>query len=714
MTDHSRFATVEHTMTTPYIEQIVERAMSLKRDFAIAAGAADLKNARRWADALTKGRIFFYEQQEVDIGLSGVDWSGSHVAHQEWPAQLNRFFWLPHLAAVYEDTGDEEMPRLARATIEDWINQHEYGAERPLAKGDNTLNLSIRLGQSVFGGWWGTLPAFARSAHYDEPFVRRMAASTLGQLDYLATHLAPIGNWRISHLDCLLYCSQIVPGANRHQTFAVQRLNEAFHRQIDDDGSHEEHNPSYHGWMCRLFTNLWRLNRARPELGLRIDTERAARMWDYAVCSAAPDGRSAGLHDAAAWCAGLPEGGQSPAKPPSSASAGLMRERRGFLKAAGLSRKRGWSLDRQPSRWFPCAGQLFLRDSWKPDATFIAFDATRWGGGHCHLSRLGVNLYAGGRMLLNDPGSFTYEMSDPFAAYGKSTPAHNTVTVGGASQSETDPDTRAVHVGERVALIASGYGGGYHDGRYTWWWENGHGNATFGTHDRVLVWLKGHAALVFDLVITNGGQPLAAHWQLPRGPVTVDPARARAWTGGPGSNILVQRIGGNCEPALVIHEGEKEPLLGWLPGGHDSSLNGSRPGPHSYEPAPLLAMETRAEGQHTELATLLMPFRGDAPPSVEINPFPRLRGGAYGFRFGWPDGTEDLVFCTPALRTAIDAAGPVWSDGSLAVISRAQARVTSAFLFGGMVLELDGRRLFDEPDCGPHERVWDSAAGQAG
>lgn len=695
-------------MTTSYVEQIAERALVLARDLAIVS-RPDMKTARRWAEALKQGRIFFYEHQEVEIGLAGIDWSGRHVAHQEWPAQLNRFFWLPHLAAVYAETGDEEMPRLARATIEDWINQHEYGADRPLAAGDNTLNVSIRLGQSVFGGWWGTLPAFARSPCYDEAFVRRMSASALGQLDYLATHLAPVGNWRISHLDCLLFCSQIVPGAEGHQAFAAPRLNEAFHRQIHEDGSHEEHNPSYHGWMCRLFSNLWRLGRARPALGLRIDTERAARMWDYAVCSAAPDGRSAGLHDSAAWCTGSAAGGRSAARTPDArpGNAALIHERQAFLKAAGLSRKRGWSLDAQPSRWFPCAGQLFLRDHWGADSTFIVFDATRWGGGHCHLSRLSVNLYAGSRMLLNDPGSFTYEMSDPFAIYGKATPAHNTITVGGASQSETDPDTRAVHIGERVALIASRYGGGYFDGRYAWWWDNGRGNATFGAHDRVLVWLKGRGVLVFDLVITNRGQPLAAHWQLPQGPVTLDAARGRAWTGGDGDNLLIQKIGGNCELAMAVHEGEKDPLLGWLPGAREVRVAGAQAGPHSYVPAPLLAMEARSDTQWTEIATLLMPFRGDAPPPVTIEPLPRRRGGAYGLRFGWLDGTEDLVFCTPGLRTAIDAEGPVWSDGSLAVVSRREGRVASAFLFGGMVLDFEGRRLFDERDCGPHERAWD-------
>jgi hypothetical protein len=51
-----------------------------------------LARARRWADAVRRGCIFFYDQQEVFIGHKNIDWRGTHIDHQEWPAQLNRFY----------------------------------------------------------------------------------------------------------------------------------------------------------------------------------------------------------------------------------------------------------------------------------------------------------------------------------------------------------------------------------------------------------------------------------------------------------------------------------------------------------------------------------------------------------------------------------------------------------------------------------------------
>ena len=663
--------------------RIAENVNRLDDDLGFRPGS-DIETSRRWAELVREGEILFYGSQVVEVGLKDIDWTGAHVKHQEWPAQLNRFFWLPHLAAVYEETGDEQLPALARATIDDWIVQHDYGAGAPPSHGDNTLNLSIRVGQGGRGGWWGTLPAFADSAHYDDAFIQRMIESTRGQLACVSHHLTPKGNWRISQLNCLLFCGTVVPGLQEYAPFAVRHLNEAFHRQIHEDGSHEEHNPSYHSWMCRLFTSLWHLGRKRPELGLRIDTERAARMWDYSVYSTAPDGGSCGIHDGGVWR-------------PGPGRIATVSARRKFLEEAGLADRPEWDLERSPSRWFASAGQLYLRDGWAPDATFLAFDATRWGGGHCHLSRMSVNLYSAGRMLLCDPGVFSYEMSDPYAPYGKSTPAHNTVNMGGLSQTDANPDTSAVHILDEYAVIASTYTGGYYPGRYTWGWsEEGRGQGTFGMHSRVLLWLRGRCALVFDVLTADVGQPFAAHWQLPPGPCRVDAGARRAWTGGAESNVLVQVLSAPEDARLVVHEGEEDPLLGWLPGVK---------GLFQYQPAPLLAVEGQTQWW-TELVTMLLPFSGEEPPDVQMEAHARATGGAWGCRVAWPDGREDIVALTPSLRTQIDASGPITSDGSLAVVTRDSGRVTRALLVGGLELDYEGRALIRAERPGAHAQTF--------
>ena len=655
-----------------------ENVEQLERELGESA-KPDLENSRVWAKALKAGNILFYNHQEVQVGHRNIDWTGAHVAHQEWPAQLNRFFWLSPLAAVYRDAADESLAEIARATIEDWIDQHDYSAERPPAKGDNTLNISIRLGQGTQPGWWGTVRTFAKSPHYDDALLQRMVDSTRGQLECLQSHLAAVGNWRISHLDCLLFCGMVVPGLEKFADFAVRHLNEAFYRQIHPDGSHEEHNPSYHSWMCRLYTRLWRLSRARPDLGLSIETTRAARMWDYLVCSSAPDGGACGLHDGGVWT-------------PGPGHISTVAERKAFLREAGLLGQAEWDLEARPSRYFESAGQVFLRDGWSPDSTFLVYDATRWGGGHCHLSRLSVNLYAGNRMLLCDPGVFSYEMSDPYASYGKTTRAHNTISVGGLNQTETDPDTRTVHIEQDLAVVASRYGGGYFPGEYKWGWGEGKGPGIYGVHDRVLLWLRDRCALVFDRLQTDGGkQPYAAHWQLPAGEVKLDETGRRAQTIGEGHNLLVACLTASDEIALSLHEGEEDPILGWLPDRR-----------RSYHPAPMLVVSAEEHRPTSELVTLLLPYEGADPPEILTESFDRSHGATFGYRLCWPDGVEQVVAASPALEKQIDRCGPIDSDAALTVVTLEGGAPRSAFILDGSFVAYDDHRLIDEKVSGTY------------
>lgn len=659
----------------------------LRADLGLPTPAAATAVDLRWAEAARRGAIFFYDRQEVAIGFRDVDWTGRHVAHQEWPAQLNRFFCLPRLVAAWRATGDAELPRIARGWIEDWIAQHDYSAAHPPAPGDNTLNLGIRLAQSTGWGWWMSVPLFAGSDAFDDAFLRRMVASTRGQLACLKAHLTHGGNWRISHLDAMLCCGLLLPDElDEWLPFAVRSLNETFHRQIHADGAHEEHNPSYHSWMCEVFTRFWRLARARPRLGLRLDTPRVARMWNYAVCSNAPGGGSSGLHDAPCW--GVHADPDDPVA--------RLDQREAVLREARL-RGPEWDLRRRPTRFFPQAGQLFLRTGWRRRDEWLLFDATRWCGGHCHLSRLALGLYAHGRMLLHDPGYFTYEMSDPFGAYGKSTPAHNTVTVEGLSQSEANPELRALHTWPDAALVCASYGGGYWPGTYTWHWAEGKGAGVFGVHTRAVLWLRGRGLLVWDwLDFQELGRHWAAHWQLPAGPHRLD-ARARtvASAGAGLGNVALRVLAASDPVACRVYEGQRNPLRGWLPGDL----------PGQYRPAPQAAFELSSSGRAGWLVTLIQPFTGDGAPTVAAAELPNAQHPGHGWRLRWPDGAEDLVALTPGLATQVETAGPLATDGCAAVVRLRDGRAVSSLLIGGMVLDHAGRPLQARKSAGAWRAV---------
>lgn len=81
----------------------------------------------------------------------------------------------------------------------------------------------------------------------------------------------------------------------------------------------------------------------------------------------------------------------------------------------------------------PDAGYYVLRSGNGSTATQLVFDAGPKGGIHGHFDQLGFELWSGGRPLIKDPGPYKYDNSSD-RNYVVSTPAHNTVHVGGYNQ----------------------------------------------------------------------------------------------------------------------------------------------------------------------------------------------------------------------------------------------------------------------------------------
>ncbi|HUW56923.1 MAG TPA: heparinase II/III family protein, partial [Planctomycetota bacterium] len=397
------------------------------------------------ADAISKGTVFFYNTQPVEVGLSGIDWDGRHVHHQEWPAQLNRFGYLARLAAAWRATGDNRYPSATRHYIEDWIDRHPESGEQ--VERDNRLNRSIRLGSSMHGGWGGTLPAFLDSPSFDDAFLEKVLASIDAQAGWLSENLTTRGNWRISQLDALVFTAlrfPFLPSAERILEIGIRGMRSAFHTQFLPDGVHVERTPSYHGWMARVLRNYFLLAQIFPEADAHVTRETLRGPLDYMVQSAL-----SGFNDATAPLA-------DPAE---------LRE---------LEERRALFGDEPPlEQVFPDAGQVFVRSSWSSGADTLAFDASTWGGWHSHLSRLSFVFRSGGRALLTDTGILSYEGSEPIGPYGTSTPAHSTLNVGGRNQADVDAQLMRTEFAADFALIQAKYQGGYWRDP-TWKFRDGH------------------------------------------------------------------------------------------------------------------------------------------------------------------------------------------------------------------------------------------------
>jgi hypothetical protein len=620
------------------------------------------------AEEIAGGTIYFYGATPVKIGWRGIDWTGRHLAHQEWPAQLNRFYYLGPLAAAYLKTRDERYAEACRAYIEDWISGGEsYGRLEECRPGDNTLNISIRLGTSQHSGWGGVLWAFLGSPAFEDVFLGKVMEAMAEQADFLARHLTAWGNWRISQLDALVFTAlrfPFLPGAREWLRVGAQGMRNALARQFLPDGVHIERTPGYAHWMADVLASYCLLAKLFPEAEARVDPEIVKRALDYGAQS-----DLFGVNDATA-----------PHRDP------------GHLR--GLERRRerlrrlfpGRRIPRTPPKEqvFAHAGQVFVRSGWRPGADYLAFDASTWGGGHGHLSRLSFAFRSRGRMLVADPGILSYEMSNPFGPHGKSTRAHSTLNVNGWNQSAADAHLLRTEFTPATALIQARYDGGYWEGEYGWNFTEGRGRGAWGNHERVVFWVRGEYLLALDTIEADPGAEVRNVWQL--GPMEEWKANARSltwWSKNKDANLFLQMALAPEGTVMECWEGSRQPLRGWVGNRGDDAAS-----------APLVEFRCPAGAwRGAASAVLLVPYSGPTRPACAVRKATNAREGLlHHLEVTLPDGGMDHVAWSKNLDTALEGIGGLATDATFVWLrTDASGRPKKCFRLDGSYLEFRGR-----------------------
>ena len=553
------------------------------------------------------GELFLAGQWQK-VGRSDIDWT---LARYNAPKQALKNATLTvvqSLGAAFAATGDATFADAARDYLTDFMAAHP-ATPYVMKPYDNTLHLAVRIGSQRQPGLLWALPYLAASDAFDDAFVSDIAAWVAGQLEFLKVNIPESINWRIAVADCLMLTSCRLPfrdEAGGWRDAAVPILNDAYHRQFLPDGVHYERTPNYHTWMTYVMTGYWRLATKRPELGLVMATDQIARMWDYALATTRPNGSFNGLHDCHGKTTGPVGFGHE--------TFDIASDRIAFRHDAGLPNDTDASRD-GATGFFPHAGQAMLRSDWTQDATYVTFDASGWGGGHCHPARNSVSLHAFGRTLITDPGVVNYDQSDPRCEYLRTTGAHSTLQLGDLNQAEVDPTQTTHHAGAGYDYVRSDYEGGYWEGDYGFGFTNITAGVA-GNHCRIMLWIHDLGMVVIDNM-----------WRPPAGPKG-SPAEAKAaalplacrWQCSGDAKIAVSAIGDAVtatypeagllmllphRPAgsvVTVHEGESDPPRGWV------AEDGQ------YVPAPQVCITQPVMTETSEtFVSVLLPHR-DTPP----------------------------------------------------------------------------------------------------
>jgi hypothetical protein len=431
-----------------------------------------LSRAIEQADTIAEHRMNLLGYSHVPLG-SSIDWHRDPISGCQWsrrywadydlvhspPAdakiihELNRHQHLPRLAKAFFLTGQEAYAREALDQIESWIDQNPtwYGINW-----QSSLEIAIR---SI--SWLWTIFLLLPSESLDDETLRRFCRSLFAQLDHVYrypslytspnTHL--IGEATALFIAGILFPE--LPRAAGWRAFGTRTLIDEMKRQVLNDGVYGELSSYYQCYATDFYLHVLTIGRRNEVSFPDWVWSRVRRMLEFALHITHPDGTIPLLGD--------DDGGRVLAIASENygsyrdglCSGAVLFGRSDFkYQANDFSEDSLWLLG--PQAWavfdaldgqqpvdlrraFENGGYFVQRSGWGAKDTQVIFDCGGLGfgsGGHSHADALSMTVFSGGREFLIDPGTSVYNGAPEWRRFFRSTAAHNTVLIDGASQSE--------------------------------------------------------------------------------------------------------------------------------------------------------------------------------------------------------------------------------------------------------------------------------------
>lgn len=508
-----------------------------------------------------------------------INWGMRPVPDNEWVWQLNRMYFWDAMARVYRQTGDEKYAEEWCYQLVDWTKKNPIDREHNYAW--RSIEAGIR-GHS----WTGLYRYFIDSPHFDAEVLVAFLNSMYDHASYLMTKYSQRSNWGLMEAEGLAFIAITFPefrDAGIWRDEAFRRLNAEITAQVYPDGFQRELAMGYHtgciNWFLRTL-NLAQMNGitdAFPDSYLKV----VEKMCEVPMKLCFPDGSSTQFGDS--W-AGKP--GQYYNR---LSEWSEMFNRKDFLYVA-TEGKEGIKPD--STAWaYPYSGFYSMRSGWDKDAVCLVLKCGPDGGGHCQPDNGTFELYAGGRHLMPDAGSYIYSGDPEGRRWFRQTKVHQTLTLNGAD-SKYAPKLLLWKPGENLDILVV-ENAGYPD----------------LTHRRAVLFVDKKFFVIVDEALGEGIGDVDLHFQLAPGNAVFDAEKFSAASDfAEGYNVFVQA---EEQKGMTMKEEE-----GWV------SFEYTKKEPR---PAFCYNMQKDRKDKGIRFITVVVPYSGKKPMvkiKLEGNPEP--------------------------------------------------------------------------------------------
>ena len=535
-------------------------------------GSIEEKDLKYANDAL---KHIFVGQPAYPSHFCGEDinWNSRPVPDMEWVWQLNRMYFWTAMGNVYAQTKDERYAKKWCAQLVDWTIKNPFDDDHKYAW--RSIEAGIR------GHNWTTLfHQFIQSEHFTSEVLVSLMNSCFVHAEFLMTQYRTGSNWSLMEAEGLAFIAFTFPefeNSEKWKREAIRRLNIEISKQVYADGHQRELAMGYHVGSIRWFYRTYELAKLNGDEDAFSESfiNTMEKMCEVPMKICLPDGTNAQFGDS--WAG---KSGQYASK---FKEWSRLFDRDDFLYMATDGEK--GQMPEETAFALYDSGIYSFRSGWNDDAICMVLKCGPDGGGHCQPDNGTFTLYAGGRTLMPDAGSYIYSGDPEGRNWFRQSKVHQTLTLNGVN-TKYAPKLLKWETGNNLDILVV-ENAGYDD----------------LTHRRYVFFVDKAYFVIVDEALGTGTGDVDVHFQLGPGDAVFDFDNFSARSDfTDGWNVSIRS---NKQKGLLLSEEE-----GWV------SFEYTKKEPR---PAFRYRLKKTSENQNVQFVTIVAPYENEIPDiKVEI------------------------------------------------------------------------------------------------
>lgn len=384
-----------------------------------------------WADDALKHTFHVLEDPVWNYGRE-INWEYWPARNIEMRVQLHRQGWWTSLGRAYCTTGEEKYAREYVSEFRDWVRKNPYkpfGITQDGTVSSGALDINspnecfawrpLEIGIRLLR-WPIQFDLFLDCAEFTPEFLLEFLRSYHQNATVLMGSFSPEGNHLIHQSSGAIRAGICFPEFKDAESWVragADNLNAEISRQTLPDGCHFELDPGYHIGFVESYDEALQVAamNGRPDLLSPECMEQLSRMVRYYLDYCYPDGTHPCFSDA---------------------------RRHDDLASEELLEHFGAETPDYKSSGYPGSGFYCLRNGWDEDSIIMPIKATERGSWHAQPDFGTFELWAYGRKMMPDAGSYTYSGDGEIEkerAYFKATARHNALTLDDRNYDHPEP-----------------------------------------------------------------------------------------------------------------------------------------------------------------------------------------------------------------------------------------------------------------------------------